>query len=121
MRAQALPAGAVPIPPPARWPIPRPVAVDRVRIWRNETIPYRGSLGKYEPPKNGRPSGVRKRVIGQPPAPFIACTAAIYTASRSGRSSRSTLIETKLAFSMAAVFSSSNDSRSMTWHQWQAA
>jgi hypothetical protein len=45
----------------------------------------------------------------------------MYTWSRSGRSSRSTLIETKWALSTAAVASSSKDSRSMTWHQWQAA
>src|SRR5882757_3355624 len=38
----------------------------------------------------------------------------------SGRSSRSTLMETKLAFMKAAVSSSSKDSRSITWHQWQA-
>src|SRR5947208_2962644 len=41
--------------------------------------------------------------------------------STSGRSSRSTLIETNSRFISAAVSSSSNDSRSMTWHQWQAA
>ena len=27
--------------------------------WRNDGIPWRGSSGKYVPPKNGRPSGVR--------------------------------------------------------------
>ena len=45
----------------------------------------------------------------------------MYSWSRSGRSSRSTLIATNRALSAAAVASSSNDSRSMTWHQWQAA
>ena len=45
----------------------------------------------------------------------------MYTASMSGRSSRSTFIATKPVFRIAAVSSSSNDSRSMTWHQWQAA
>src|SRR5829696_8671122 len=40
--------------------------------------------------------------------------------SRSGRSSRSSLIETKRSFISAAVSGSSNDSRSITWHQWQA-
>src|SRR5215472_7706124 len=39
----------------------------------------------------------------------------------SGRSSRSTLIATTLAFTIAAVASSSNDSCAITWHQWQAA
>src|SRR5512140_287012 len=41
------------------------------------------------------------------------------TSSTSGLSSRSTLIETKWSFRSLAVASSSNDSRSMTWHQWQ--
>src|SRR6187401_794767 len=41
-------------------------------------------------------------------------------ASRSGRSSRSSLTGTKCSFMYAAVASSSNDSRSITWHQWQA-
>src|SRR6266705_467150 len=40
--------------------------------------------------------------------------------SISGRSSRSTLMETKCLFMRAAVSSFSKDSRSMTWHQWQA-
>ena len=48
-------------------------------------------LGKYVPPKNGSPSGVMNTVIGHPPRPVIACTASMYTASTSGRSSRSTL------------------------------
>ena len=39
----------------------------------------------------------------------------------SGRSSRSTLMHTKLSSIAAAISASSNDSRSMTWHQWQAA
>jgi len=38
----------------------------------------------------------------------------------SGRSSRSTLMLTKLSFISRAVPAFSNDSRSMTWHQWQA-
>ena len=38
----------------------------------------------------------------------------------SGRSSRSTLTLTKCSFMYAAVAASSNDSRSITWHQWQA-
>src|SRR3954468_23624612 len=41
-------------------------------------------------------------------------------ASRSGRSSRSSLMHTKRSFMYAAVDSSSNDSRSITWHQWHA-
>ena len=51
----------------------------------------------------------------------MAWTAAMYTSSRSGRSSRSTLIDTNPSFMSAAICGSSNDSRSMTWHQWQAA
>ena len=42
-------------------------------------------------------------------------------ASTSGRSSRSTLTQTKRSFIWAAVASSSNDSCAITWHQWQAA
>ena len=41
-------------------------------------------------------------------------------ASMSGRSSRSTLMQTKRSFISAAVSGSSNDSCSITWHQWQA-
>ena len=39
--------------------------------------PCRGSGGKYVPPKNGSPSGVRKTVIGQPPLPVSATTASM--------------------------------------------
>jgi hypothetical protein len=73
------------------------------------------------PPKNGSPAGVRKTVIGQPPWPVSDTTASMYTESRSGRSSRSTLTQTKCSFINAAVASSSKDSCSMTWHQWHAA
>src|ERR1700674_1434072 len=38
----------------------------------------------------------------------------------SGRSSRSTLMFTKLSFMTLAMAGSSNDSCAMTWHQWQA-
>ncbi len=40
--------------------------------------------------------------------------------STSGRSSRSSLMHTKRSFMSRAVSSSSKDSRSITWHQWQA-
>src|SRR5215203_2338642 len=40
--------------------------------------------------------------------------------SMSGLSSRSTLMFTKCSFIMRAVSPSSNDSRSITWHQWHA-
>jgi len=43
----------------------------------------------------------------------------MYTASTSGRSSRSTFTHTKHSFISRAVAGSSNDSRSITWHQWQ--
>jgi len=49
------------------------------------------SGGKYVPPKNGLPSGVRNADNGQPPEPVIMRTAVMYTSSTSGRSSRSTL------------------------------
>ena len=39
--------------------------------------PCRGAGGKYVPPKNGSPSGVRKTVIGQPPCPVSATTASM--------------------------------------------
>ena len=58
-----------------------PVAVDvrrrRSSTWRNEGRPWRGSGGKYVPPKNGSPAGVRKTVIGQPPPPVSATTASM--------------------------------------------
>ena len=57
---------------------------------------------------------------GHPPWPVIAWHASMQTASTSGRSSRSTLIGTKFSFITAAISGSSNDSRSITWHQWQA-
>src|SRR5215469_15832475 len=59
-------------------------------------------------------------VIGQPPRPVIAWVAVMYTASTSGRSSRSTLIATRCSFISAAVAGSSNDSCAITWHQWHA-
>ena len=39
------------------------------RTSRNAGMPWRCTGGKYVPPKNGSPSGVRKTVIGQPPWP----------------------------------------------------
>src|SRR5690349_260075 len=45
----------------------------------------------------------------------------MYTASTSGRSSRSTLMLTNRAFISSAVSLSSKDSCAITWHQWQAA
>ena len=59
-------------------------------------------------------------LIGHPPEPVMAWTASMYTASTSGRSSRSTLMETNDALSTSATAGSSNDSWAMTWHQWQA-
>ena len=58
--------------------------------------------------------------MGQPPLPDRIWVAFMYTSSRSGRSSRSTLMFTKCSFITAATASFSNDSRSITWHQWQA-
>ena len=40
-------------------------------------------------------TGVSQTLIGHPPDPVVACTNVMYTRSTSGRSSRSTLIETK--------------------------
>jgi hypothetical protein len=82
-------------------------------------MPCRSAGGKYVPPKNGSPSGVTKQFSGQPPEPVIACTASMCSASTSGRSSRSTFTQTNASFMSRAVSSSSKDSRSMTWHQWQ--
>jgi hypothetical protein len=64
--------------------------------------------------------GVAKTFSGHPPCPVIAWTASMYSASTSGRSSRSTFTQTKRAFITAATSASSKDSRSMTWHQWHA-
>jgi len=44
----------------------------------------------------------------------------MYILSISGRSSRSTLIETKYSFSTSAISGFENDSCSITWHQWHA-
>jgi len=41
-------------------------------------------------------------------------------ASTSGRSSRSTLMQTNRSFMTAAIWGSSKDSWAITWHQWQA-
>ena len=51
----------------------------------------------------------------------MAWVASMYTASMSGRSSRSTLMFTNPSFMISAVSGFSNDSWAMTWHQWQAA
>ena len=61
----------------------------------NPRKPGRSAGGKYVPPKNGSPCGVRKTVSGQPPGTPIAWAALMYTESTSGRSSRSTLMLTK--------------------------
>ena len=58
--------------------------------------------------------------MGQPPEPVMAWTASMYTASTSGRSSRSTFTFTNSSFMTAAVAGSSKDSWAITWHQWQA-
>jgi hypothetical protein len=63
---------------------------------------------------------VQKTLSGHPPWPVIAWTASMYSASTSGRSSRSTFTHTNASFMSRAVSGSSKDSRSMTWHQWHA-
>jgi hypothetical protein len=82
-------------------------------------MPIRSFLGKYVPAKKGVLSGVMKMVKGQPPCPVKAWQTVIYMLSISGRSSLSTLIEIKLLLRMLAISSSSKDSLSITWHQWQ--
>ncbi|MNH43559.1 hypothetical protein D3C79_1054960 [compost metagenome] len=69
------------------------------------------------PAWKARPDGVAKIVSGQPRSGVNAEAAAMYAASTSGCSSRSTLIDTKPRFSTSAVAGSWNDSRAMTWHQ----
>ena len=59
-------------------------------------------------------------VIGHPPRPVRAWTASMYTASTSGRSSRSTFTLTNSSFIRAATSTSSKHSWAITWHQWQA-
>ena len=83
--------------------------------------PPRLSFGRYVPAQNGSRSGVSSTVSGHPPCPVIAWHTAMYTASTSGRSSRSTLMQTNALFSAAAASSSSKLSRSITWHQWHVA
>ena len=45
--------------------------------WAKAGICGRGFGGKYVPPKNGRPSGVRKTLMGQPPEPVSDWTASM--------------------------------------------
>jgi hypothetical protein len=71
----------------------------------------------YVAPNTGRRSASAITFIGQPPLFFMACSALMYTASTSGRSSRSTLMQMKFALRYAATSSLSNDSCSITWHQ----
>ncbi len=52
--------------------------------------------------------------MGQPPCPVSATVAFMYTASMSGRSSRSTLTPTKPEFMAAATSACSNDSWAIT-------
>ena len=61
--------------------------------------------------------GQGKAVGGQPPPPVMSCTADMYTWSTSGRSSRSTLMQTKCSFISLPTASCSKLCRSMTWHQ----
>ena len=103
------------------WIDPDKVAARLLTTRGKPGRPWPSVGGKYVPPKNGLSCGVRKTLIGQPPEPVMACTAAMYTSSRSGRSSRSTLIDTKCSFMSAAISAFSKLSRSITWHQWQAA
>ena len=86
---------------------------------RNPIAPRREYLGKYVPAKKGRCSGVMKMLIGQPPLPVKAWQTAIYTLSMSGRSSLSTLTDTKYWFKIPAISGSSKLSWAITWHQWQ--
>ena len=84
--------------------------------------PPRAVGGRYVPTQNGaRVSGSSSAVSGQPPRPVSARQAAMYTPSTSGRSSRSTLTGTNARLIAAATGSLSNDSRSITWHQWHVA
>ncbi len=72
------------------------------------------------PAKNGFSAGDSQNI--ERPAAATAHglgTGHRHVRSTSGRSSRSTLMETKCSFRTFAVSSFSNDSRSMTWHQWQ--
>src|SRR5271157_1584302 len=59
--------------------------------------------------------------MGHPPEPVSAWVAAMYTVSRSGRSSRSTLTEMNHLARSAAAAGSSKLSWAMTWHQWHDA
>ena len=98
--------------------------VDQISLIRgmSSTIPCRPNLvsrGIYVPAKNGSLSGVMIIVSGHPPLPVIIWQTDIYSISMSGRSSRSTFIETKALFMRVAILGSWNDSCAITWHQWQ--
>jgi hypothetical protein len=81
-------------------------------------MPPAAPTGQYVPAKKGNRSGVRKTDIGHPPRPVIPSTASMYTWSRSGRSSRSTLMLMKCSLSSRAMSGFSKLSWAMTWHQW---
>ena len=69
--------------------------------------------------RTAQPSAVMNTVMGQPPCPVMAWTAVMYTESTSGRSSRSTLMLMKVVVHLGGdAVDLSNDSRSITWHQW---
>ena len=69
-----------------------------VSTCRKPGSPWRGSGGKYVPPKNGSPSGVRNTVIGQPPLPGQRHDGVHVDRVDVGRSSRSTFTLTKRSF-----------------------
>ena len=71
-------------------------------------------LGSHVVAKKGRPSGVRNKLRGQPPEPFCSRQTSMNSASRSGRSSRSTHTGMQASFISSAVSGSEKHSRSMT-------
>ena len=79
------------------------------------------SRGMKELIQNGSFCGVRKQFRGQPARLPKNWQYFISTASMSGRSSRSTLMQMNWEFRPSAMTSSPKLSRSMTWHQWHVA
>ena len=59
-----------------------------------------------------------EKLMQHHPLPVVVCRKLMYTRSISGRSSLSTLMQTKYSFMIAAMAGSENDSCSITWHQW---
>ena len=91
---------------------PTPAAATRTPAARRSRPP-----GSTSPRRTAAGPAVSHTLIGHPPRRVSSCTAVMYVWSTSGRSSRSTLMQTNPSFITAATASFSKLSRSITWHQ----